>query len=105
MVTALTAHLPTSIWSATNQCNQGIASCQMAMATFFRVLQQDHENEELHTGHKKIKRNIKNKSLEHNPLKIITRIQCFHSLHELLSTHSLKEKYLIQQTAVVHSGM
>ena len=61
MVTALTADPPTSIWSATKQSNQGIASCQMAMATFFHMLQHDHENEELHTGHKKIKRNIKTK--------------------------------------------
>lgn len=106
MVTALTAELPTSIWSATNQSNQGIATCQMAMVAFFHMLQHDYENEELHTEHnKKIKRNIKPKSLEHNSLKIITLICSFHSLHELLSTHSLKEKYLIQQTAVVHSGM
>lgn len=105
MVTALTADLPTSIWSATNHSNQGIASCQMVMATFFRMLQHDHENEELHMEHKKIKRNIKTKSFKHKPQKIITLVRCFHSLHELLSTLSLKEKYLIQQTAVVRSGM
>lgn len=79
----------------------------MAMAAFFHMLQHDHENEELHAGHKKKphpKRNIKAESLEHNPLKIITVTRCFHSLREPLSAHPLKEKCLAQQRAVVHPG-
>lgn len=78
----------------------------MAMAAFFCMLQCGHESdEELHTGHKKIKRNIKTKSLEHKTLNIITHTHTASSFHELISIHSLYEKYLIKQTAVVHSGM
>lgn len=83
----------------------GKRRCQMATAALCMRHRSGESDEESHTGHKKIKRNIKTKSLEHKTLNIITLTRCLLSHCELLSIRPVQCKHSVQQTAVVHSGM